>query len=67
MKKAKTRYIKNSDGSKKSVLKFRDDHDEDISEEDGKPEKQNKNVGKRFHRKKTAEDEFWDNQGKNRN
>ncbi|SLM31003.1 hypothetical protein MTBBW1_260004 [Desulfamplus magnetovallimortis] len=61
MKKARTRYIKNNDGTKKSVLKFREGHDEDLYEdEDETLLKQKKDVGKRLHRKKTVKDDFWD-------
>ena len=61
MKKAKVRYIKKSDGSKKSVLKFKDTLDDEFYEDEKTMEsKRRKDVGKRLHRKKTAKDDFLD-------
>ncbi len=68
MKKAKTRYIKNSDGSKKSSLKFRDTLDDEFYEdEDTTESKKRKDVGKRLHRKKTAKDDFLDDELRSKN
>ncbi|SMC65793.1 hypothetical protein SAMN02746065_106159 [Desulfocicer vacuolatum DSM 3385] len=67
MKKAKNRYIKNSDGSKKSILKFKDTVDDEFyGDENITKSKKRKNVGKRFHRKKTAKDDFLDNELRNK-
>lgn len=60
MKKAKGRYIKKNDGSKKSVLKFKIHRDEDSLDQNtefSRP-RQHKDVGKRLHRKRTAKDDF---------
>ncbi len=68
MKKAKTRYIKNSDGSKKSILKFKDGLDDEFYEDQGTMEsKRRKDVGKRLHRKKTAKDDFLDSELRTKN
>lgn len=68
MKKAKTRYIKNSDGSKKSILKFKDALDDEFYEdEDTTESKKRKDVGKRLHRKKTAKDDFLDSELRSKN
>lgn len=67
MKKAKTRYIKNSDGSKKSILKFKDTLDDEFYGDEGITEsKKRKDVGKRLHRKKTAKDDFLDDELRSR-
>ncbi|MBU1169952.1 MAG: hypothetical protein KKD44_10360 [Proteobacteria bacterium] len=62
MKKSKLRYQKTDDGAKKSILKFRD-YEEDVDDEifddeKGSSGKRRKDVGKRFHRKKTLKDDF---------
>ena len=68
MKRAKTRYIKNSDGSKKSILKFKDGLDGEFYEDQGAMvSKRCKDVGKRLHRKKTAKYDFLDSELRTKN
>ena len=57
MKKSRVRHIKNSDGSKKLILKFKDIHDEDSDE---KLLRRRKDIEKRRHRRQSFKDEFWD-------
>jgi len=63
MKKTKSRYIKSSDGSRKSILKFKDAFNDDFYEDKKTTgSKKRKDVGKRFHRKKSAKYNFLDNE-----
>lgn len=59
MKRERSSILKNDDGTKRSMIKFRDyddfDDGDDIREHS---KKRLKDVGKRLHRKKTVKDDF---------